>query len=70
MKCISIGVANGRPATRSPTDQHAPRILQFLAAALGPGNTPPWPGLAPVAELDLDHLDLQVQRIGLEAVYR
>jgi hypothetical protein len=50
MNCIiSSGVAKAlcAPATRSPVPTGTPRAAAISGVTLGPGSTPPWPGLAP-----------------------
>ena len=50
MKCIiSIGVPNAecRAGLTQSTPTGTPRAAAISGVTLGPGNTPPWPGLAP-----------------------
>ena len=50
MNCIiSIGVANAAWLAGETQSTHAatPRAAAISSVTLGPGSTPPWPGLAP-----------------------
>ena len=65
MNCIiSIGVekAEWRAGEMQSTPIGTPRASAISGDTFAAGSTPPWPGLAPWTELDLDHLDLRRPR--------
>lgn len=66
MKCIiSSGVVKAlcEAGEMQSTPSGTPRVAAISASTFFAGRMPPWPGLAPLAELDFNHFHLRALRL-------
>ena len=71
MKAISssgVEKALWRAGETQSASRGTPRVSAISGVILAFGRTPPWPGFGALAELDLDHLDLRVDRLPAEKI--